>query len=145
MDFNRGPLSDFQKGVGRSLIGRMDNVIEEQRRRAGYMADRLRAIGGIYLLKGHVAGRPTYPFLPVIFEDAGRCGKVYSALQCHGLGVSRLYTRPINRYEYLGGLVPKGIFPNAESISGRMLTLPTHSCVTMTDMDRIVDIIKRIV
>jgi dTDP-4-amino-4,6-dideoxygalactose transaminase len=145
MYFDVAKLSNFQKGVGCSLLMKFDNVVKEQRRKGKYLTDCLEGIDGLRALKEVNGGKSTYLLLPVILEDSKKCEEVFKALKRERVGVSNLYTRSINQYEYLREIVPDGSFPNAEGLAKRTLTLPTHAYVTQSDMNKMVDIIKGII
>lgn len=145
IDFKVKTLSGFQRGVGCSLLKRLDDSIEGRRRKGKYLTDCLEGVNGVRVLKEVSGSKSTYLLLPIIFEDPKKCEKVFRALKQKGLGASKLYTGSINQYEYLNKIIPGGNFPNAESIAKRTLTLPTHSYVTQSDMDKMINVIEKII
>lgn len=68
-----------------------------------------------------------YPFLARTREQANT---LYAESKTHGLGVSRMYQKPLN---IIPGLVDmfkdQGPFPNASRFADLLLTFPTHSGV----------------
>lgn len=142
MDFDVSGMSDFKKALAYSLLDRLEETIKEQRKKGKYLMDGLKGLKDLAVLREIDASASTYLLLPVIFKDSSRCEKIYRILRKESLGVSKLYTRAINQYEYLRDIIPSGSFPNAESIAKRTLTLPTHCYVTQSDMDKTINIIR---
>lgn len=75
----------------------------------------------------------TVPLLryPVLFKDHNLRDCVYNALSRAGLGVSKMYQRPLPKIEGLEHiLLEQNGYPQAMDFSKRLLTLPCHSRVT---------------
>ena len=75
---------------------------------------------------------------PVIFRDRQRRDLVLKKLKSQGLGATGMYPAPLNEIpgtsQYLD---PGETFPQARSLSQRILTLPVHEYVTRQDIQRI--------
>jgi dTDP-4-amino-4,6-dideoxygalactose transaminase len=57
--------------------------------------------------------------------------EIVSTLNRHGLGASVMYDAALNRIPGVPAeIAALPLFPNAEALAGRLLTLPTHSAVT---------------
>lgn len=78
---------------------------------------------------------------PLLVEQEIR-DQLYTKLQQYGLGVSRMYPAILPEITGLGGLLQQGEFPEAASFAKRLLTLPTHSQVSQTDIDKICQVIS---
>jgi len=75
-----------------------------------------------------------YPFLAATKEKADR---IYSNSKYYGLGVSRMYQKPLNEIEGLRNLfISQGPFPNSKEFADLLLTFPTHSGVPENYMAR---------
>ncbi len=65
-----------------------------------------------------------YPFLAANKKQANR---IYSRSKRHGLGVTRMYKKPLNEIEGLEHVFAgQGPFPNAKEFADLLLTFPTH-------------------
>jgi len=65
-----------------------------------------------------------YPFLATTKEQAD---KLHFVSKHYGLGVSRMYQKPLNEMEGLDSVFKEqGPFPNAKEFADLLLTLPTH-------------------
>lgn len=74
-----------------------------------------------------------YPILCATKEQAD---KLYSISKYHGLGVSRMYQKPLNEIEGLEKLLAEqGPFPNAKEFADLLLTFPTHCAVPASCVD----------
>lgn len=135
-------MGRLRKGVAQTVLGKLEQTIEERRARGEYLQERLRAIDDLQVLQMPVDSRPAYPWLPMLFRQSEVRNEAYRRLRSSGLGPSKLFTRSLNRYDYLADIVPQGHCPGAEYVAARILTLPTHRHVTKEDMDRMVKIIS---
>lgn len=139
MDFSVQILSSFRQTLASLSLKKVTKVIEKRKEKSEYLSSWLEGINGIKIIKLMGKSKPAYPWLPILFDDVEVCEKVYKTLRKQGLGVSKLYTKSLNHYEYLKEIVPQGRYPNAEYVSKAMLTLPTHHYVTNKDLDNIIN------
>jgi len=128
-------MGNFRQGIALSVLRRLDEVVARRRERAGYLREQLRGVTNVQLLDPPAGSQPSYPWLPLLMEKRDEAVR---RLRARGLGASRLFTRSLNQYEYLRGIVPPGSYPKAEYLAARLLTLPTHKYVTQRDIDRMV-------
>jgi len=134
--FPLGGMGALRQGVALSVLERLDRVVAERRERARYLERRLRGLAGVCLLVPPPDSDPCWPWLPLL---VGRRDEAVRRLRAEGLGASPLFTRSLDDYEYLRGVVPAGSYPVARSLAGRLMSLPTHCHVTARDLDRMVD------
>lgn len=72
---------------------------------------------------------------PVLVETNSLRDKVYNALKSKGVGVSKMYKRPLNKIHGLKDLTPyENEYIQAENFSSRLLTLPTHNRINKKDL-----------
>lgn len=80
--------------------------------------------------------------LPLLAPDRERRDRIVQRLDRAGLGASPFYAVALNRVAGVPSYIADtGPFPNADDLSGRLFTLPTHSAVEprhVEDADRIV-------
>jgi dTDP-4-amino-4,6-dideoxygalactose transaminase len=80
---------------------------------------------------------------PLIFECPEVRDTIHSKLLSAGIGATGLYPVPLNKQEGIPEyLEHNGLYPNAEYVSKRILTLPTHALVSDKDIARTVDTIS---
>ncbi|HEY4482361.1 MAG TPA: DegT/DnrJ/EryC1/StrS family aminotransferase, partial [Candidatus Brocadiaceae bacterium] len=81
---------------------------------------------------------------PLIFECPEARDTIHSRLLSAGIGATGLYPVPLNKQEGVPEyLEHNGLYPNAEYVSKRILTLPTHSLVSDKDVAKMVDTISK--
>ncbi|MES0328017.1 MAG: DegT/DnrJ/EryC1/StrS family aminotransferase [Gammaproteobacteria bacterium] len=81
---------------------------------------------------------------PLLVEPEAR-DQLYARLQRLGLGPSRMYPKALPEISGLEALLSdQGSFPAATSFAERMLTLPTHSHVRHTDIEKIRQVIQSV-
>ncbi len=81
---------------------------------------------------------------PLIFERPEARDTIHSRLLSAGIGATGLYPVPLNKQEGVPEyLEHNGLYPNAEYVSKRILTLPTHSLVSDKDVAKMVDTISK--
>jgi len=138
LDFAIGRMGHFRQGVALSVLRRLDEVVAGRRERAGYLREQLRGVTSVQLLEPPDGSQPSYPWLPLLVEQREEAVR---RLRARGLGASQLFTRSLNQYKYLRGIVPPGSYPAAEHVAAHLLTLPTHKYVTQRDMDQMVAVL----
>ncbi len=141
MDFPLGGVSHFRKGVAKAILGNLEDIIEGRWTKGEYLQRRLGEMGGVQVFQAPAGGRPAYPWFAFLFKEPIVRDEAYRRLRAAGLGSSRLFTRSLNCYNYLSGIVPRGSYPGAEYVAARLLTLPTHKYVQQRDLDKMVNII----
>ncbi len=70
---------------------------------------------------------------PVLAASCEQRDDVYDMLNRMGLGVSKMYQKPLNKIQGLEEIFKQqGEFPNAKNFSETLLTFPTHKGLTLT-------------
>jgi len=81
---------------------------------------------------------------PVVFKNKDKRDNILKDLQGNGLGATGSYPVPLNELEgtpqYLN---TNEFYPNAKSLSERILTLPLHEYVTLQDVEHIAKIMGK--
>ena len=142
--FHLGVPSAFRQEVGAVVFQRLAEVNAIREKNAQCLKERLACLGGLRVVDGRCEASPVYPWLTVLFDNSERREEAYRRLQAEGLGASSLYTRALNQYRYLEGIVPQADCPVAQSIASRILTLPTHPCVREKDLDRMAELLSEV-
>jgi dTDP-4-amino-4,6-dideoxygalactose transaminase len=75
---------------------------------------------------------------PLIFKKKERRDSVLGKLRAAGLGATGMYPAPLNEISGTKSYLPDNeVFPEAKSISERILTLPIHEYVNARDIQKI--------
>jgi dTDP-4-amino-4,6-dideoxygalactose transaminase len=61
-----------------------------------------------------------------------------------GLGITRLFAHPLNRYPALAGCVGDHPTPQAQALSERTLTVTTSPFLSLSEMDAIADLFESV-
>lgn len=80
---------------------------------------------------------------PVLASSRKRRDELYDKLNRAGLGVSKMYQKPLNEIQGLKEMFrDQGEFPNAKEFSETLLTLPTHNGLTLSCVQRMKEYIS---
>ena len=131
-------LSNAQAGIGLALLPHLDEINGQRKKTALRLAgliEQTRTVANIQVAEG---AEPIFLRLPVLAQDAAAREKLYETLWSAGIGVGRMYERP------LPAIFPQDArtFPGAESFAGRLLTLPTHYHVSENDISLIAELLR---
>ena len=124
-DFPLHKVSKIRKLIGHINFSRLDEEIDKQRQKAFGYIERLKDIQGIKLITESVAGKATYPYLTLLFDDPLKRKKAQKIFAGLGLGVSQIYESAITDYGYLKDIIDDSHCPNARSLAEREVTLST--------------------
>lgn len=120
------------------VTSRLSTNIQRYRDRQGHAQQWLEdMIGRIHRVQivdlAHLSAQSTRLRLlryPLLVTDADLRERLYFALRQAGLGVSRMYPVPLPEISGLSArLGDPGLYPQAQSFAGGLLTLPTHQGV----------------
>lgn len=131
-------LTASQAGVGLATLPRLDALNAQRRANAEAVLRRF-ASDAVRPLAVAEAAEPIYLRLPLLTRDEATREQLFARLWAAGIGVGRMYERT------LPALFPQagnGRFPGAERIARCLLTLPTHSYVTRSDVAHICAILR---
>jgi dTDP-4-amino-4,6-dideoxygalactose transaminase len=143
-DFPLHKVSKIRKLIGHINFSRLDEEIDKQRQKAFGYIERLKDIQGIKLITESVAGKATYPYLTLLFDDPLKRKKAQKIFAGLGLGVSQIYESAITDYGYLKDIIDDSHCPNARSLAEREVTLSTSTFLTKRDLDSVTAIIKKL-
>lgn len=140
VEFRIEKLPEWQANFGRSVLERLDEINSVRRRNGEYLIEHLKEIDDISVPQIVQDAEPVYLRLPIIVESIERRNRLHEELSKHGISASKLYVHSLNRYEYLGEFIPETECPQAEYMSERILSLPTHPLMSRNDLDTILNI-----
>ena len=125
--------------IGSEQIDDIDNINSRRVHKANYLISRLEDVDGINLIHSLDRSEPIYIRFPIIVDNPKVRNDLENALNGQGLGASVSYPDTICSIEELGLNVECA---NAEYISKRIITLPTHDFVKISDLNKIISVIK---
>ncbi len=127
-------LSTIQSALGLSLLERLTKIQEIWQSNAQKMIRIMHNFEFLTIPKIHPKAKPVFLRLPIILNDETQANELYSILWREGIGVSKSY------YRTLPDLFPaytgqwKNKYPGADHLAKCLLTLPTNSYLTETDL-----------
>jgi len=130
-------MTDFQAGLGRNQLDRLDTFL--YRRRA--LAEQYRAkLAGLPLgvLDVPKENLPSWHLFPILLDQPERRARIFDQLREQGFAVNVHYI-PVTRqpfYRRLG--FDPGKYPNAQDFYERELSIPLQTRMSDGDQDRIV-------
>lgn len=136
-------VSGARKRVAASALDRLQAFLDANAAVARRRLAELNAVKGLRALAEHEATSGSWPFLSVVFDDAGSCKRALDALWKSGLGVTRLFAHALTEYEYLRDIVPSKATPQAQSFANRALTLTNSDFCSDADFRRVVEVLKQ--
>jgi dTDP-4-amino-4,6-dideoxygalactose transaminase len=131
-------LSNAQAGIGLALLPHLDEINAQRKKTALRLAALIEQTQTIDNIQIAEDTEPIFLRLPVLAQDAAAREKLYQTLWSAGIGVGRMYERP------LPAIFPQSDanFPGAESFAERLLTLPTHYHVSEDDISLVGRILR---
>ncbi|WP_285404481.1 MULTISPECIES: DegT/DnrJ/EryC1/StrS family aminotransferase [unclassified Vibrio] len=132
-------MNEYQSAVGLVNLDEMDNILEHRAELFHNYREGLKNI--VQLPEWHSDANANGAYMPILLESAEQLQKVSNALQDKNIQ-SRHYFSPsldkvfVDSYNY--GTA------NSYDTSQRILCLPMHAHITLSDIGRIVNVIKEI-
>ena len=142
MDFPIHKVSGVRKLVGHVSFHHLTEEIKKQRQKADYYIRGLKDIKGIKVVKEMPGSWATYPYLTVLFDDLNRRNNALKFFKNLGLGISIVYARAINDYDYLKDIMPYSDSTNGRALAEKQLTLSTSAFLTQKEQNLILEIIR---
>lgn len=137
-------MNEFQAAMGICNLRHLDGEIDKRGAVVGRYRERLLGVPGIRLNRIDSKTKPNHAYFPVLFADYkyGR-DDVFEKLAANGI-TARKYFYPLTSsfacYDGRAGVEP-GNTPIAEEVASHILTLPLYAELSISDVDRICDII----
>lgn len=138
-DGTNAKMTEVHAAVGLCNLKYMDKALTDRKFKYMYYRDELSKIGGLSFQKIK-DDACNYSYFPVIFENEIQCLKVMEALQVEDIYPRRYFYPSINTFTHL---FPYVKMSQSEDIASRILCLPLYLNLAMSDIDRIIKIIKQ--
>ncbi|MEW6088957.1 MAG: DegT/DnrJ/EryC1/StrS family aminotransferase [bacterium] len=140
-NFYSRKYSNFQAGVGKSLLDKIDGFSEKRYNNGMFLAEKLYGLKEIIVPVTSKEAKPAFNRFPVLFKNLELRQKIKNALWASGFDTSFMYLKPLHHIFDLGNR--KEDFPNANYLAEHLLTLPVHPLLGKDDMERIIQVIKK--
>ncbi len=140
-----GKMNEFQASMGLCNLENIDNAINLRGKLYDRYFELLSGFEGIKFQK-IVASKCNYSYMPVLFSSKKERDSIYLMLLRNGVK-SRKYFYPLTvNFDYFKGaglnLVEKYHLVNADSIADRVLCLPLYPDLKVSEVEKIVLLIK---
>jgi perosamine synthetase len=136
-------MTDIAAAIGRAQLAKLDRFNEIRRRNASVLDEGLAGIPGVITPRERRGYRHVYHQYTVRIEkDRDRFQERLTQL---GVGTAVHYPVPVHRqplYVELG--YGEESLPNSEAAASHVLSLPVHPGVTESDLDRIIDSVRKV-
>ena len=135
-------MNEFQAAMGICNLKRLDNEIKKRKLVAKEYDKRLSGIEGIKLSNKRIDSTDNYAYYPVVFDGFKLTrDEVFEKLKKHNI-IARKYFYPlINSHKCYKEKFNCGSTPVAEKIADSVITLPLYADLSLSDVDRICNII----
>jgi dTDP-4-amino-4,6-dideoxygalactose transaminase len=135
-------MTDICAAIGRAQLAKLDRFNEQRRRNASLLDEGLAGTKGVVLPRERRGYRHVYHQYTIRVD--GDRDRFQERLRAAGIGTAVHYPIPVHRqplYQTLGyGDVS---LPESEAAAKHVLSLPVHPALSESDLDRIVDAVKK--
>lgn len=141
-------MNEFCAAMGICNLRHIDDNIAKRKVIYDQYISRLSGNVGVVLNTVQKDVQSNYAYFPVVFEEK-ECGvsreEIYDALLLDGITARKYFYPLTNTYECFKGEYDVSETPVARHISKRVLTLPMYADLGIEDVDRICDIILKMI
>ena len=136
-------LTDMAAAIGRAQLGKLERFNTARRRNASILDEGLAGVDGIVL--PHERPGHHHVYHQYTIRVMGNRDRFQERLRDLGVGTAIHYAMPVHRQLlYLGMGFGDVSMPEAERAAAQVLSLPVHPALTGTDLDRIVDSVRKV-
>lgn len=139
-------MTSIQAATGLVQLRKLDGYIDERRRNAAYLSERLGEIEGIEApFVAEYAVHSYYKYIARLRPETGiDITQFVQAVAAEGVPISRRYPTPLPQQPVFRGL-ETGTCPTAERLAGELFTLLVHPTVETGDLNDVVEAIRKVV
>ena len=144
-DFTVAGLSGLQTAIGCSVFRKLDQWNYQRRKNAKVLYEGLKTQKELTIPKPLPNSEPIYLRFPILVMNPPLKEKIYSDLIANGIGASKAYPTGIHQIpNAIPHIVnPGDKFPQTDLVASSILTLPTHPLLSMKDIERTIEVIKK--
>ncbi len=142
-----GKMNELQAAYGLLNLEYIDEKIEARKKVSDYYSSQLQSVEGINLLDIMGASRHNYSYFPIFIQDDCHFTRdqLYQALRKENIFSRRYFYPLISEFPMYQSLpsADRNNLPNSWQRANSVLCLPMFPDLKMSEIDRIVNIIKR--
>jgi UDP-2-acetamido-2-deoxy-ribo-hexuluronate aminotransferase len=138
-------MDDIQAAVLTAKLTRLSEEITHRAELAAAYTDRLRGVSGIVRLPTVVPRDvETKPVFYVYLIEVQRRDELATYLANQGVETETFYPTPLHLQPCFADLgYSRGDFPHSEAVCDRAIALPLYPDLSLADLDRVCDVIRR--
>lgn len=133
-----GKMTEIHAALGLANLPELQAVLDRRREIYLQYREELSSIGWLQFQKIHEDCN-NFSYMPVVFDSEARLEKVVAALQTQRIHARRYFRPSLNTVEAVG---PNQPCPVSESLSARILCLPSFHQLAQTTISRVCDAIR---
>ncbi len=145
-DFVSFAYTKMQKNLGYTLLNRSGEIFRKREANGRYLHAQLRGIEGVTLPDLPEGWHIVFNQFPLLLPNTKLRDKAFGAIVDAGVEATVLYDKPVHRiYPKMTGFNPdeqNDPFPNATSISKRLLLIPPHAIMKEENLATAVDALR---
>ena len=137
-------MNEFQAAMGVCNLRHLDAEIARRKAVVERYRERLSGVKGIRLCPPQKDVEPNYAYFPAVFDGFGvGRDEIFAALDAHEITARKYFYPTTNSFACYASLPTAGAekTPVAAYYADRVLTLPLYADLSLSDVDRICDII----
>ncbi|MBQ9607313.1 MAG: DegT/DnrJ/EryC1/StrS family aminotransferase [Lachnospiraceae bacterium] len=137
-------MHEFSAAMGICNLRHVDDEIAKRGKVSERYRERLENVPGLRLSPVQKDVKPNHAYFPLVFDEAlfgATRDEVFEALGKNGIGARKYFYPITTELDCYKGIYDPSETPEAQRISRRILTLPMYADLSLTDVDRICDII----
>jgi dTDP-4-amino-4,6-dideoxygalactose transaminase len=137
-------MNEFQAAMGLCNLKHIDQEIFKRKKVVERYIEQLKGIEGIQLNLPQEGVESNYAYFPIVFNNYKKSrDDVYEELTRHQI-IARKYFYPlITDFDCYKNQYDSNLTPIAKKIAAQVLTLPLYADLSLEDVDRICEIIKK--
>jgi dTDP-4-amino-4,6-dideoxygalactose transaminase len=136
-------MTDIAAAIGRAQLKKLDRWNEARRRNASVLDEGLAGVPGVRTPRERPGAHHVYHQYTVLID--GDRDRFQARLRELGVGSAVHYAVPVHKQPlYLDLGYGEVSMPNSERAAAHVLSLPVHPALTESDLDRIVDAVRKV-
>jgi dTDP-4-amino-4,6-dideoxygalactose transaminase len=136
-------MTDIAAAIGRAQLAKLDRFNAIRRRNASFLDEGLAGISGVTTPRERPGYRHSYHQYTIRVE--GDRDRFQHGLRELGVGTAVHYAVPVHRQPLYLELGYRDVsFPLAEQAAAHVLSLPVHPGLTDSDLDRIIESVRKV-
>ena len=139
-DGTNGKMTEVHAAVGLANLNYLDAAVEDRYNKYMHYKENLSSVPGVSFQKIN-EDACNYSYFPILFKTEEDCLKVIAALNAEDIYPRRYFYPSINTFNRL---FPYVHMPVSEDVASRILCLPLYYSLEMSDVDRIINLIKTV-